>query len=125
MGKQLSYREIPWGNVYYRNFEGRGLLRFAYAFGNNIEGLIRVMETSPALKAERLDKGDASAHAGYRFEFMSGLFMQVYVWAGDDEFPPSAQMLFDDNFPSAFTAEDIAVIADVVIDFFRRRAVPA
>jgi hypothetical protein len=83
------------------------------------------METSPALKVERLDKGDAATHAAYRFEFMSGLFMQVYVWAGDDEFPPSAQMLFDDNFPSAFTAEDIAVIADVVIDFFKRRAVPA
>jgi hypothetical protein len=121
-GRQLSYREIPWGNVYDRSFESRGLLRFAYAFGSNIGGLIRAMETSPALKAERLDKGDAAAHAAYRFEFMTGLFMQVYVWAGDDEFPPSAQMLFDDNFPSAFTAEDIAVIAEVVIDFFKRRA---
>jgi hypothetical protein len=124
MGKQLSYREIPWGNVYYRNFEGRCLLRFAYTFGSNIEGLMHAIETSPGLKAEKLNKGDASdgtvTHAAYRFEFMSGLYMQVYVWAGDDEFPPSAQMLFDDNFPSAFTAEDIAVVGDAVIDFFKK-----
>jgi hypothetical protein len=28
-------------------------------------------------------------------------------------------MLFDDNFPSAFTAEDIAVVGEVVVDFFK------
>jgi hypothetical protein len=111
-GKQLSYREIPWGNVYYRNFEGRCLRRFAHTFGADIEGFKGIMETNPSLKAERIGKSDA----GYRFEFSSGLYMNVYVWAGDDEFPPSAQMLFDDNFPSAFPAEDIAVIGEVVID---------
>jgi hypothetical protein len=112
MGKQLSYREIPWGNVYYRNFEGRCLQRFARTFGADIDGYRRIMETSPALRAEKLDKSGA----GYRFEFMSGLYITVYLWAGDDEFPAAAQMLFDDNFPAAFTAEDIAVAGEAVID---------
>jgi hypothetical protein len=120
-GKQLSYREIPWGNVYYHNFEGRCLRRFAHTAGADIEGFKRVMETSPGLKAERIEKSDA----GYRFEFSSGLYMNVYLWAGDDEFPPSSQMLFDDNFPSAFTAEDIAVVGEVVVDFFKSRCAPS
>jgi hypothetical protein len=115
--------------VYYRNFEGRCLLRFAYAFGGNITGLIRIMETSPGLNAERLDKGEtpngadnqAITHAAYRFEFMSGFYMQAYIWAGDDEFPPSAQILFDDNFPAAFTAEDMAAAGDTAVDFFKRK----
>jgi hypothetical protein len=118
LGKQLSYREIPWGNVYYRNFEGRCLRRFARTFGGSpgtIEGFRAVMENSPGLGAEKLDKSDA----GYRFEFMSGLWINVYLWAGDDEFPPSAQMLFDDNFPPAFTAEDIAVAGEAVIEYLK------
>jgi hypothetical protein len=117
LGKQLSYREIPWGNVYFRNFEGRCLQRIARSFGADIERFKHIVETSPGLNAEKLDKSDA----GYRFEFSSGLFMNVYLWAGDDEFPSSAQMLFDDNFPAAFTAEDIAAVGDVVVEFFKQR----
>ncbi|GHU65942.1 hypothetical protein FACS189447_05820 [Spirochaetia bacterium] len=109
IGKQLSYREIPWGEVYFRNFEGRCLKRFAHAFNSNIEGLKKAFDS---IGAEKLNKGDA----GYRFEFCTGLYMSALIWAGDDEFPPSSQMLFDDNFPSAFTAEDIAVVGGVVTD---------
>jgi hypothetical protein len=110
-GKQLSYREIPWGEVYFRNFEGRCIRRFAASFGKDIPAFKWVMEETPGLRAEPLSQGDA----GYRFEFSSGLFMSLLLWAADDEFPASAQILFDDNFPAAFTAEDIAVVGEVVI----------
>ena len=41
--------------------------------------------------------------------------MSIIIWEGDDEFPSKAQILFDDNFPSAFSAEDIAVAGDICI----------
>jgi hypothetical protein len=110
-GKRLSYNEVPWGNVYYRNFEGRCLKRLAHTFGPDLPGFRRIMEETPGLKATALDKGDA----GYRFEFINGLFISLLIWAGDDEFPPSAQILFDDNFVFAFTAEDLAVVGEVTI----------
>jgi hypothetical protein len=110
-GKQLSYNEIPSGPLYYRNFEGRCLKRAAFAFGNDPALFRRVVESVPGLRFEALDRGDA----GYRFEFLNGLFMSLLVWAGDEEFPPSAQMLFDDNFVFAFAAEDLAVAGEVVI----------
>jgi hypothetical protein len=113
--EQLSYRDIPWGNVYFKNFEGRCIRRFAASFGKDIPAFKRVMEENPGLKAVPLAQGDA----GYRFEFSSGLFMSLLLWAADDEFPPSAQILFDDNFPAAFTAEDIAVACEVVITRLR------
>ena len=116
-GKQLSYREIPWGNLYYPNFEGRCIKRLAQSFGNDIAVFSKSMETTPGLKAEKLAQGDA----GYRFEFLSGLYMSFILWAGDDEFPPSAQILFDDNFPAAFTAEDLAVAAGTAIDHLKTR----
>jgi hypothetical protein len=119
-GKQLSYNEIPWGNVYYRNFEGRCLKRCAFTFGKDIPAFKKRMEKNPLLRAETLSKGDtgthAMSHAGYRFEFLNGLFVSILLWGADDEFPPSAQMLFDDNFVFAFTAEDIAVVGEVIID---------
>jgi hypothetical protein len=110
-GQQCAYQDIPWGNVYYQNFRGRCILRLAYSFGNDVASFKRIMEETNGLRAEPLKQGDA----GYRFEFMTGLYMSFLIWAGDDEFPPSAQILFDDNFAFAFTAEDIAVVGEVSI----------
>jgi hypothetical protein len=114
-GKQLSYNEVPSGPLYYRNFEGRCLKRAAFSFGSDPALFRRIVENAPGLRYEALDKGDA----GYRFEFLNGLFMSLLVWAGDEEFPPSAQMLFDDNFVFAFAAEDLAVVGEVVIRRFK------
>ena len=41
--------------------------------------------------------------------------VQMLLWEGDDEFPPSSQILFSDNFPVSFQAEDMAVMGDVII----------
>jgi len=115
-GKSLSYNEIPWGSVYYRNFEGRGLKRFARVFGKDIQKFVKTIENNPGLRAEALNIGDAS----YRLEFINGLYISVILWGADDEFQPSAQILFDDNFVFAFTAEDIAVAAEVLTDRLKK-----
>lgn len=112
LGKRLAYNEIPWGTVYYRNFEGRCLKRGAFAFGGDIQGFIQLMEQNPALRPEKLKTGDA----GYRFEFINGFYISFILWGGDDEFPPSAQVLFDDNFVLGFTAEDLAVAGEVLVE---------
>ena len=109
-GRRLSYNEFPWGPVYYRNFEGRCLKRFAFTFGRDIPSFKRMM-SAPGLCAETLDSGDAA----YRLEFVSGLYVTITLWRADDEFPPSAQILFDDNFVFAFTAEDLAVAGEILI----------
>jgi hypothetical protein len=111
-GKRLSYNEFPWGEVYFRNFEGRCLKRCASVFGRDIPGLKKTVENDPQLRAEPLNSGDAS----WRLEFLNNLYLTVILWQGDDEFPPSAQILFDDNFVFAFTAEDLAVAGEILIE---------
>ncbi len=108
-GPLLTYRDIPNGNLYYPNFQGRCLRRLAFKFGNRISEFEKTME---GLGAEKVDMGDTA----YRFEFISNIFMYFILWSGDDEFPPSSQILFENNFPFAFSAEDIAVVGDVAID---------
>jgi hypothetical protein len=115
-GKRLSYNEIPWGTVYYSNFERRCLRRCAQVLGKDLENFVKMVENSPNLHAEALNTGDAS----YRLEFINGLYITIILWGADDEFPPSAQILFDDNFVFAFTAEDIAVASEILTDRLKK-----
>ena len=58
--------------------------------------------------------------AGYQFDFLGGYRMQIMVYAGDDEFPPSAQVLYSDNFESGFAAEDRVVAGDLLITSIKK-----
>jgi hypothetical protein len=107
-GRFLTFREVPWGAVYTTPFDGRCIKRLAFTFGNKPEDFKRAMES---ISATPLKMGDIS----YEFELLEGLRLQFILWQGDDEFLPSAQILFSDNFPMAFTAEDMAVSGDVTI----------
>jgi len=107
-GRFLTFRETPWGDVYLKPFTGRCLNRAAFTFGPRLDEFRAAMER---LGAKKLAHGDAA----YEAEFLPGLFLQCIVWAGDDEFPPNAQLLFSDNFPAVFAAEDLVVCCDVLI----------
>ena len=108
-GKYLTYREVPWGEVYFRQFEGRCLMRLKFGFGFKLDKFAEGMEKLPGVK--KLSLGDVS----YEFEFINGLHVRFILWAGDEEFPPSSQILFEDNFPYAYQAEDLAVVGDISI----------
>ncbi len=107
-GKYLTYREVPWGEVYFRQFEGRCLARLKFGFGFKLDAFCAAMEK---MGAEKISMGDAA----YEFEFINGLHVRFILWEGDDEFPPSSQILFEDNFPYAYQAEDLAVVGDLSI----------
>lgn len=113
-GSFLTYREMPWGDVYLKPFTGRCLNRAAFTFGPRLEAFVKAMDASRALP---LKNGDAS----YEIEVMPGYAVRLIVWEGDDEFPPNAQILFSDNFPLAFSAEDRTVVGDIVISDIKRR----
>lgn len=112
-GKYLTYREVPSGEVYFRQFSGRCLARLAYGFGFQPEKLNRAFER---IGAEKLSHGDVS----YRMEIINDYFVEFILWTGDEEFPPSAQMLFSDNFPVSFEPEDLAVVGDISINTLKK-----
>lgn len=107
-GKFLTYREIPWGEVYFRQFQGRCMMRLAYGYGNRLEEFSERMGKMGACPVHASDKG-------YQFEVFPGFYVQFLLWEGDEEFPPSSQILFSDNFPAAFHAEDLVVVCDIGI----------
>ncbi|MDO5409323.1 MAG: DUF3786 domain-containing protein [Lachnospiraceae bacterium] len=107
-GKYVTYRDIPDGELYFRQFQGRCIFRLQFGFGYKLDKFRAGMEM---LGGKSVKMGDVA----YSFEFMDGLSMIFIFWEGDDEFQPSAQILFSDNFATVFKAEDLAVAGDISI----------
>ncbi len=112
-GRFLAYQEFPWGEVYLQQFTGRCIRRFAFTYGGKPQALRDAMGHMPA---REVAKGDL----GYDVDLMPNLTIRFLLWLGDDEFPPSAQILFSDTFLFAFTAEDLANIGDIVLGRLKR-----
>ncbi|MBE7002114.1 MAG: DUF3786 domain-containing protein [Ruminococcaceae bacterium] len=107
-GSWKTFREMPWGEMYIRPYTGRVLTRAAFTLGTRLDAFRAAAEKMGAVA---VPNGDA----GYLFELVGGYQMQILAWAGDDEFPPNAQVLYSDNFESGFAAEDRVVAGDILI----------
>ncbi|MDR3277838.1 MAG: DUF3786 domain-containing protein [Oscillospiraceae bacterium] len=107
-GQFLSYRELPCGGVYDRNFQGRCVIRLARAFGDRLDAFRRA---AASLGGAPGTLGDAS----YDMPFLEHITVRLILWEGDEEFPASAQLLFSDNTSFAFDAEDLAAVGELMI----------
>lgn len=111
-GTWKTFREMPWGELYIKPYTGRVLTRAAFTFGTRLEAFKAACEK---MGATALSHGDA----GYQLNFLGDYSMQVMVWAGDDEFPPNAQILYSDNFENGFAPEDRVVAGDILISVIK------
>ncbi len=107
-GQWKTFREMPWGELYIKPYTGRVLTRAAFTFGTRVEAFRAAAEK---MGATPITHGDA----GFQFQFIDGYHIQILVWAGDEEFPPNAQVLYSDNFEIGFAAEDRVVAGDILI----------
>ena len=112
--KDITYKEVKGGLVYYRNFYNRTILKLAKMFCDNLEELGVLAKI---IGGEVLNKGDAAC----KFEFINNVYITFIVWQGDDELPCSANILFDQNINYYFNAEDLAVIGDVAIELIKNK----
>ncbi len=107
-GQWKTFREMPWGELYIKPYTGRVLTRAAFTFGTRLDAF---RAAAQKMGATPVSHGDA----GYLFELVGGYKMQILAWAGDEEFPPNAQILYSDNFENGFAAEDRVVAGDILI----------
>ena len=107
-GLWKTFREMPWGEMYIQPYTGRVLTRAAYTFGFRLAAFKAAAEKMGAMPVPHGD-------AGFEFPLIGNFKMRFLVWEGDDEFPPSAQVLYSDNFAEGFAAEDRVVAGDILI----------
>jgi len=114
-GEFVPYRSMPWGDVYDAKFRQRCIDRLTGTFGGNVAAYRKGCE---ALGGRKL----SGSGEGYEIEFMPGLCIRFILWEGDDEFPAAGQILFSDNFPQTFSAEDRVVACEYVLGKLTRAA---
>jgi len=105
-GKWVAYKDIPGGLLYAGVFARRVTEPLQRKFGKSAK---LFKETGIKSGGEPAEVGDASfiLHA---FPYVP---LQYVLWEGDEEFPPSVQLLFDASVDHYLSLEDIVVLGQV------------
>lgn len=102
-GRWVAFRELPDAMVYDPAFQGRASHRIRARFGTDLDAFHRAAK---ALGGDRLTFGDTS----YLFRALPRVWLAVIVYKGDEEFSPSANVLFDAAAANYLPTEDLAVL---------------
>lgn len=103
-----TFREFEGGDLYYSVFKTRAIDPIVKAFGTAHEDLRRVGEI---LGTEPVKMGSV----GFKVHFFPKLPIVVVLWLGDEEVPPSANILFDANAGKILPTEDLSIAAEVLV----------
>ena len=103
-GREIDFRKVPEGGFYWSAFVSRAQKPLLETFGSDPDLYLKV---APALGGAVRTLGDASA------TFLAFPLVPVthVLWGGDEEFPPEANILFDETIPHYLSTEDIAALA--------------
>jgi hypothetical protein len=104
----ISYREIPGASFYFTSFVKRAIDPLKNVFGQNPEGLEKA---AVHLKGKAIEFGDV----GLEFCLFPRVYLQLILWVGDDEFPPEANILFNDTIGDILSPEDIAWLSGMLV----------
>lgn len=106
--KWIAYREIGGAAFYFSAFVKRAIDPLKKVFGQNVSGF---KKAAGQLNAVPIETGDA----GFEFHIFPKVPLQMILWIGDDEFPPEANILFDQTIGDYLSPEDVAWLAGMVV----------
>lgn len=115
-GKLISYKELPGGNIYIQPFTNRSIRPLAKLFGAVPQ---RLVEVAAIIGGQQVAHGDA----GVTISVFPRIPVTLVIWGGDDEFPASANILFDASASAILPTEDYAVLASFVVATLKRLSV--
>jgi hypothetical protein len=103
-GRSIDFRQVPEGGFYWSAFVSRAQKPLLSTFGHDLPLYLKV---AVSLGGEPQPLGDAAA----RFLAFPRVPITHVLWGGDEEFPPEANILFDETIPRYFPTEDIAALS--------------
>jgi hypothetical protein len=105
-GQLVPYKEIPGGMLYAGVFARRAVEPLIPVFGQSPG---RFLDAGFRLGAHKAEYGDVS------FELMAlpRIPITYILWKGDEEFPPTVQLLFDRSVEGYLSLEDIVVVGEM------------
>jgi len=107
-GRLVGFDQLAGGRFYGSAFRKRTEMPLASLFSQDPG---RLVQTAVRLGGTQGGHGSSSA----LLVPLPRVPMTLIVWAGDDELPSNAKVLFDDTAEEYLTTEDIAVLGDQVV----------
>jgi hypothetical protein len=107
-GRWVSYREIPGASFYFSTFVKRAIDPLKNVFGQNLSGF---SNAAGQLNGSAIEPGDA----GFEFNILPKVPLQLILYAGDEEFPAEANILFDSTIGEILSPEDIAWLSGMLV----------
>lgn len=104
----VDFTSLVGGEGYYPTFKKRTIDRVLGRYGKNPEALLGITDRMPS---KILSLGDVAVVI-YPFVEVGIL---IKMSKGDEEFGPSADILFDGNISRIFCTEDIVVLTEIVV----------
>jgi hypothetical protein len=105
----VSLAELPDGAFYRHAYQGYSGDHLALELQNDLEFLQKV-------SLEMSGKPEAFGDVSYSFRVLPRLFLLVVYWKGDEEFPPSAQVLFSDTARHYLPTDICAYLGRLLVD---------
>jgi hypothetical protein len=104
----VGFRELPNGLFYAQAFQGYTGAELVRHLGGDVAAF---KTASEKLQGAFLSLGDA----GYVFQVLPRLKLAVVLWAGDDEFPAQAQVLFQESAPHYLITDGLAIVGSLLV----------
>jgi hypothetical protein len=108
VGQWITFREIPSGEFYYSAFVQRAKEPLVKTFGHQPQLL---KELGPRRGGVLREEGDVCVC----FQAFPKIPVCLILWAGDEEFAPDGNVLFDASIARYLIAEDVAVLSGMVV----------
>jgi hypothetical protein len=102
-GRWVGFQELPDGAFYRYAFQGYSGDQLVRDLAGDVSSFRRAAER---LAADPLPMGDA----GYVFRALPNVPLAVVWWAGDEEFPPTATVLFDEVAGGYLPTDGLAIL---------------
>ncbi len=97
IARWASFADLPDGRFYNQAFQGYTGAELARAFGNDLAGFDAAAQQIGGIRLA--PHPQISGDQAFRFEILPRLSVAVVYWQGDEDFPASAQILFEQTTP--------------------------
>jgi hypothetical protein len=106
-GKWVSFSELSAAQFYNAAFQGYTSKKLLQFFQNDIQLFI---ERCRKFRGEKTSFGDGA----YRFQVLPRVALLAVYWEGDDEFPPSYKILFEDIVDNHLPTDGCAILGSML-----------
>ena len=107
--KWIAFRELPGGMFYHQAYQGYSGDRLAKAIDNHAGVFERAAKN---LGGQKLDLGDAS----FAFNALPRVRVAAVYYAGDEDFPASANVLFDAAASHSLPTDALGGVGSSLVD---------